>query len=174
MRAALINQQGRVEHVVIVGDGYVPPDGLTVFPSETANIGDVREGAAIARRSDPAATASDLVNYARGAVNEKIRKGFLTRVSAIPDHPVRVALNWVDRTRLTELAVMARSNAATSATWVDHDNGWEAVLTASDILALHTQAFAFIDLAHANMNTAFAEIRRGTAVTRGDVDKLLG
>lgn len=34
MRATLLNAQGQVENIVLVGEGYAPPEGLTLGPSD--------------------------------------------------------------------------------------------------------------------------------------------
>lgn len=40
MRACLIDAAGLVVNTIIVGDGYEPPEGLTLVASDEANIGD--------------------------------------------------------------------------------------------------------------------------------------
>ncbi|QGM46743.1 hypothetical protein [Methylocystis heyeri] len=165
-RTALIKgAKGPVEHVVLAGKDWVFPEGYTAVASETANVGDVYDGAGFTAPPSPAPTATELAAYARSKQAAIAGGMILVHIGA---QSVEVSLDPQSLAALNGAAALASGNPGAVFTWVGSVGGTQ--LTSAQILTIYGVAHAFVQNSFTTLGAVLAAIAAGAITTFAQVD----
>lgn len=161
MRAALINSSGVVQNIIIVGDGYSPPNDLALVESETAQIGDVYEGFEFVRPPAPAASADALLAHLNRAHDAHLAKVWTFNVGTV-ESPINLTTRLDDRGQAAMLQLQAwamfMAQPGDTMPYSNIDNS-SAAITKEQALSLASQAGAAKIASFAMLNAKSADIR---------------
>lgn len=173
MRTALI-KDGAVTGVIVIGDEYTAPDGVTAVASDTANIGDTYDGKAFSPPTPPAPTQDQLLAYASRKQNEMLAQVWSFNVAAQgqPAHTVTTKLDSDGQFAMTKVALWAQMNTSTADAALPYSNVdfTSTTLTPAECLSLAQQTGNVDAESYATLNTVAAAIKGGTVKTFAAID----
>lgn len=169
-RTALVNASNVVVDVVIAGEDYEAPEGLTAYASETAGIGDTRSGKKFARPDAGPASKDELKVHADRLQERLVGAGVLHDVGTA-EAPLVVSADTTADGKANLLGILqGYALGILSGTFDWYQSTGKVALTQEQLQALAVAVLGYGSAVFAAWQGAIDGIESGTITTHEKVE----